>query len=193
MHESLLKGKAFSSRFWGWGRNRSPSPPLPGKGLYGAAARPGHPGDRQGGTGVTQGSPHSPACHTVFPADPAVNTKHWWPYRDRSLLSRHAEKPSGSAASPSSSWPPAVRWGISVLPACRAHSRSPHPPPRPSAPGRGPCSLSGLCGSPGDTGPRSRAPARRRAPWGTLGQPGQGRCLLETQTPGAVISVTPRP
>lgn len=108
MHESLLKGKAFSSRFWGWGRNRSPSPPLPGKGLYGAAARPGHPGDRQGGTGVTQGSPHSPACHTVFPADPAVNTKHWRPYRDRSLLSRHAEKPSGSAASPSSSWPPAV-------------------------------------------------------------------------------------
>lgn len=31
MHESLLKGKAFSSRFWGWGRNRSLSAPLPRK------------------------------------------------------------------------------------------------------------------------------------------------------------------
>lgn len=193
MHESLLKGKVFSSRFWGWGRNRSLSPPLPRKasvqGRCPPALRPEHTGDRQAeGRGWHRALPISSASHTVFPSrPPALNTKHSQPYRDISLVSRHAERLSGSTARPSRSWPPTVPVPTAAGPGGHRHfacQPSPHPHPLPplSAPGQGPYLLSRLCGTlggAGDTGPRSCARARRQAPWGTLGQPGQGRGRLE--------------
>lgn len=203
MHESLLKGKVFSSRFWGWGRNRSLSPPLPRKasvqGRCPPALRPGHMGDRQAeGRGWHRALPISSASHTVFPSrPPALNTKHSQPYRDISLVSRHAERLSGSTARPSRSWPPTVPVPTAAGPgghrhfACRPSPHS-HPLPPLSAPGQGPYLLSRLCGTlggAGDTGCRSCARARRQAPWGTLGQPGQGGAAWKA--PCAVIAVGP--
>lgn len=65
MHESLLKGKAFSSRFWGWGRNRSLPAPLPRRAPMWGCERIGGPrgahkgrarGDRDTGTGRADSS-----------------------------------------------------------------------------------------------------------------------------------------
>lgn len=109
MHESLLKGEFFSSRFWGWGRNRSLSPPLPGKdrlqGRCPPTPGPGTPGIGTRGTGTpedggeSQGSslPSAPPP-PFFP--PAASTAHSRPYRDCLLKSRHAERLSGRAARP---------------------------------------------------------------------------------------------
>lgn len=71
MHESLLKGKAFSSRFWGWGRNRSLTPLLPGKAPKRGCDTPGPgPGHTRGtGTGGSaQGGPPGVRVAAPFPS-----------------------------------------------------------------------------------------------------------------------------
>lgn len=206
MHESLLKGKAFSSRFWGWGRNRSLPPPLPGTGPLPTRPRPGHTGDSHtGDRGGTQGAstlpsaPPPPHCPSRPP--PAASTTHSRPYRDRPLMSRHAERLSGRAGRPcriggrpardlpaalshggsAPGLPPARYLGFSILPAA------------PPAPGQGPCSFSRFCGTGASTGERGvqsagagpplvtersaghpgGSPGRGRGGWGREGSPGR--------------------
>lgn len=171
MHESLLKGKAFSSRFWGWGRNSSLSPPLPGKapvsGRCPPALGPGTPGTGTPGTGTLKDReghralpPSLRTPHRPSRCPPAASTTHSRPYRDRPLMSRHAGRLSGRTARSGRVWRPP-----SPGPSSSLGSAAPGRAPRGGAKRR-------------DRTPPSVHRARGRAPRGQPGQelggPGKG-------------------
>lgn len=178
MHESLLKGKAFSSRFWGWGRNSRLSPPLPGKapvpGRCPPALGPGTPGTGTPGTGTLKDreghralpsslrTPHRPSR-----SPPAASTTHSRPYRDRPLMSRHAGRLSGRTARSGRVWRPPSPGPSSYLGsvapgrAPRGGCKAPGPDPPVCAPSEGP-------GTPGAARAGARGTGEGKSPGAAL-------------------------